>query len=94
MNYFDFQAYNNTHNDRNTFPFIDYSEMGVWILGIGRVSPGSKKKPLVVGIIDEDEDITLLITKAVNEWHINPSELWISEVGSYLAVLQQRGIQV
>ena len=88
MNYFDF------NNNKNTFPFIDYSEMGVWILGIGRTSPGYKKKPFVVGVIDEDEDITLLITKAVNEWHINPSQLWISEVGSYLAVLQQRGIQV
>ena len=94
MNYFDFKSYNRDHKDENTFPFIDYSEMGVWILGIGRVDRGSKKKPFVVGVIDENEDIALLITKAVNEWHIDPSELWISEAGSHLAVLQRRGIQV
>lgn len=85
LNSFDYKS-------SDTIPFIDYGDSGIWILGLMR--PNVLHKNELFGVIDEDTCIESLITRAIGEWQIDATELWISDCGGQLAVWQRNGMQV
>lgn len=85
LNSFDFKS-------ADTIPFIDYGDSGVWILGLMR--PNSSCENELLGVMDEDCCIESLIGRAIGEWGIDATELWISECGGQLTVWRRNGMEV
>ncbi len=76
----------------DAIPFIDYGDSGVWVLGLMRPSVTGKDE--LLGIMDEDVSIESLIERALQEWEISPTDLWISESGGQLTVWGRSGMKV
>lgn len=81
-------------DDENTFTdggndqvaFLDYGVDGLWQIGI--MCPGKKGTPhRLVEVIDQDPDINTLASRAVNDWGVDPRELWVSPCATTLCKL-------
>lgn len=73
-------------------PFIDYGYRGVWIFGY--MIPHDNHNIELMSVLEEDVCIETLIDKALNKWHIEPSELWMSELGCQLTIWYRDGMSV
>lgn len=80
----DSQTYGGEVNDQ--VAFLDYGHGGLWVIGI--MCPGKNGAPhRLVEVIDQDPDINTLASRAVNDWGVDPYELWVSPCATTLCKL-------
>jgi len=79
-----------SHSSNNSsIAFIDYDDEGSWLFGyVQFATDGGIKK---ITPIDRDEDIEILVKRAVYFWNIEPNDLWISETASLLSAMKMSG---
>ena len=75
----------NTSLPEDQVAFLDYGRDGMWIIGI--MNPNEQGDRRLTEIIDEDSDINTLVKRAVYDWGVDPTELWVSPCAKEIATL-------
>lgn len=81
----EFRSAQTEYTQDDQVAFLDYGANGLWCVGI--MNPNKQGAARLVEVIDEDSDINTLVGRAVNDWGVDPRELWVSPCAAAIASL-------